>query len=538
MRWASLLTGVLLALATPAGGAPVLRFSSARFGNVFLTTEAPVVTVTVTAEGAPARGRLGIAARDAYGAPAGAMAVAVDLPAGASVSQTLTLPRDRLGLFRIEAGLLGAGSVVAAETTAAIVPPVPDGPADASGVGYYVLPLRGERAQAMQIAGQMRRFGIRWVRMTFDWWQDARRLRPDTADPAWLDSTEFEFWTDAFRAQGIEVVGTLFGTARWASSLPDAPEPPDGIPVWGLAAPRDLGDWELMVGTLASRLRGRVRAWEVWNEPDLQIFWPSTVDDFAALVQRTSAVLRMADPAAKLLVSPVDRNDPYSLAFQKVLLAKVAGLLDVFGFHYGWEDWLDVARAMRSRIRPAGTVWNTEAFGAPRRHVSWWLWQRVHGVDRMFPFIYHANLDDRYWIESFSRFGLYPVNLDYTPREAAVALRTLADLVGSATPVGYEDVGLGYRTFTFTRPEGTVVALTDPGDELWTMLPEYRLRLRLPRVVRRITVVDLMGNSQSYRVHHGTLRLRLRGVAAFLLPELGQSLDGLAVTRRRGVVAR
>ena len=210
MRWASLLTGVLVALATPAGGAPALRFSSASFGNVFLTTEDPVVTVTVTAEGAPARGRLGIVARDAYGAPAGNMAVAVDLAAGASVSQTLTLPRDRLGLFRIEAGLAGRGSVVsAAETTAAIVPPVADGPADASAVGYYVLPLRGERAQAMQIAGQMRRLGIRWVRMTFDWWQDDRLLRPDTDDPAWLDSTDFEFWTDAFRAQGIEVVGTL-----------------------------------------------------------------------------------------------------------------------------------------------------------------------------------------------------------------------------------------------------------------------------------------------------------------------------------------
>jgi len=117
-------------------------------------------------------------------------------------------------------------------------------------------------------------------------------------------------------------------------------------------------------------------------------------------------------------------------------------------------------------------------------------------------------------------------------------LRTLADLVGSATPVGYEDAGFGYRTFTFTRREGPVVALVDPGDELWTMRPEYRLRLSLPREVRRITVVDLMGNSQSHRVHHGTLLLRLRGVAAFLFPELGQSLNGLTVTRRRRVPAR
>ena len=538
MRRAWLLAVALAALAAPAGGAATLRLGSPQLGNVFLSTEAPVITVTVVADDAPIRGRLGVAAWDAYGTAAGRETVSVDLPRGGVVTHALTLPTDRLGLYQVTAGLLGEGTVATAETTAAIVPPVDETPADDSAVGYYVLPLAAERGRAGEIAGQMRRLGIRWVRMTFDWWRDDRPVRPDAGDPAWLDSAEFEHWTDAFRAHGIEVVGTLFGTARWASSAPDDLVARGGIPAWGLVAPRDLRDWALMVRTLTGRLRGRVRAWEVWNEPDLDLFWGSSTPEFLDLVRSTHDVLRAVDPDAKLVVSLVDRYTPDGMAFYDTVLSGVGGLLDVFGFHYGLWDWLEAAGAARSRLRRGGSIWNTEAYGAPRRHLSWWLWQRTHGVERLFPFIYHANLDDRHWIEGFTQFGLYPVNLDYTPRPAGVAQRTLADLVGSATPLGWADVGGGYRAFTFAGTRGTVVALVDPDDGFDAWAGPRLLRLALPRGVRQVTVVDLMGNRQTHVVRRGRLRLRLRGMAVFLLPEPGQSLDGLAVTRRRRVTAR
>ena len=72
--------------------------------------------------------------------------------------------------------------------------------------------------QADEIASEMRRFGIRWVRLTFPGGSTRASERPDLTDPAWLDSASFEHWVDAFRANGIEVLGVLFGMARWASS--------------------------------------------------------------------------------------------------------------------------------------------------------------------------------------------------------------------------------------------------------------------------------------------------------------------------------
>ena len=192
-------------------------------------------------------------------------------------------------------------------------------------------------------------------------------------------------------------------------------------------------------------------------------------------------------------------------------------------------------RRGRGRFRscvPGGAIWNTEAYGAPRRHISWWLWQRAAGVERIFPFIYHTVLDDSQF-DDFKRFGSYPVNRDYTPRPDAIALRTLSDLVGSATPVGGGPVGFGYDAYTFASgtgrswrsPAGTTSVR--PGHPMSAV----RLQLRLPPGVRRLSVVDLMGNRQTVRVRKGRLKLRLLGVAAFLVPEPGESLTSLRVVR-------
>jgi hypothetical protein len=60
-----------------------------------------------------------------------------------------------------------------------------------------------------------------------------------------------------------------------------------------------------------------------------------------------------------------------------------------------------------------------------------------------------------------------------------------------------------------------------------------RLWLRVPREVRRVTVVDLMGNRQVRRVRKGRLRITLRGAAAFLLAKPEGSLTDLDVIRSR-----
>src|SRR5262249_57230953 len=129
-------------------------------------------------------------------------------------------------------------------------------------------------------------------------------------------------------------------------------------------------------------------------------------------------------------------------------------------------------------------------------------------MERLFPFIYHTIFDDAQ-LAAAQRFGIYPVNLDYTPRADGVAYRTLSDLVGSAAPIGGGPVGLGYSAFTFDTPGGPTVALTDLNElgPTWSGPPGIALRLRVPPAGERGEPIDLIGNPRSQRVHRGPLRL-------------------------------
>ena len=53
---------------------------------------------------------------------------------------------------------------------------------------------------------------------------------------------------------------------------------------------------------LAARYRGRIRAWEIWNEPDNKGYWTGSVDEFAALVNISATSIRAANPEATLVL--------------------------------------------------------------------------------------------------------------------------------------------------------------------------------------------------------------------------------------------
>lgn len=529
--WPLLVAALLLS--STALAAPSVTFESDRFGHVFLRGEQPVLRVTVRADDAGFRGVLRIRATDAYGRRAGRLTRRVALAPRAAATHALELATAQLGHVTVSATLGRGPGRVETTTSAAVVPPLPATPADASAVGYFVYPQDHAIGDAPAMAAQMRRLGIRWVRLTFPWWRDARPVPPPRTDPRFLDSALYERWVDAFRAEGIEVLVTVFGTARWASSTTDG-ETVEGIPRWGLVAPRLLDDWLHMVRLLAERLRGRVRHWEIWNEPDIPQFWQSSAVEFATLVRATATVLRSVDPDARVILNFVPDTidlDP----FEAHVLATTRDVLDVLGWHYGHTATVERAAGFLPAMRPGAAVWDTESLGAPRRHVSQWLEERAAGAERIFPFVYHLPYDDAG--SAWERFGRYPVNLDYTPRTDAVALRTLSDMVGSATALTRADAGLGYATFVASGACcARTMALADmnhPGVTWAGPRRGVRLRVEVPRAVERLVVTDLMGNAATIGVRRGRARLRLAGVAVFLRGEPADALTELRVVRAR-----
>lgn len=159
--------------------------------------------------------------------------------------------------------------------------------------------------------------GIRWVRVDFLWsWVEPEQDR--------FDWSVYDEVVDAALARGLSVYATVGDTPAWAT---------DGPP--GRGAPRRWADWYDVCYRAASRYRGRVDHWGMWNEPNVARFWAGTRDEYiegilgvgAAAVHAASPTARACGPELAHLQSA--RWD----SWLRDVLARAAGELDVVTHH-------------------------------------------------------------------------------------------------------------------------------------------------------------------------------------------------------------
>jgi polysaccharide biosynthesis protein PslG len=149
------------------------------------------------------------------------------------------------------------------------------------------------------------------------------RLEPynDTWEFSLLDK-----WVELAERSGQRVVLTLGQSPAWASARPD------DITWFGPGAPAEpssLDDWRDYVATVAERYRGRIHAYEIWNEPNDPIFGTASPAALADLTRVADEALADADPAALLVSAPV-----YSTGFLALMCdAGACNNVDAIGFH-------------------------------------------------------------------------------------------------------------------------------------------------------------------------------------------------------------
>jgi hypothetical protein len=99
---------------------------------------------------------------------------------------------------------------------------------------------------------------------------------------------------------------TLGQTPHWASSRPDEHAAYGN----GVAAPpADIRDWTDFVTALVTRYKGRINAYEIWNEPDEVGFYTGTPTQLAELGHEAALIIRKVDPKALIVTPPVAQDD-------------------------------------------------------------------------------------------------------------------------------------------------------------------------------------------------------------------------------------
>ncbi len=102
---------------------------------------------------------------------------------------------------------------------------------------------------------------------------------------------------------GFDIVGTVMGTPRWASSRPEATERHVHVPGWSSYAPENMDDFGDFCRALALRYGKKVHTWELWNEPHLpgySCYWLDTPENFVRLLQSGYQSIKAVQPDAEI----------------------------------------------------------------------------------------------------------------------------------------------------------------------------------------------------------------------------------------------
>jgi hypothetical protein len=141
--------------------------------------------------------------------------------------------------------------------------------------------------------------GVTWIRQELPWEQIEPVAKGQNVDPNFGGSTWAKFDDIVARASasGLRLVLRLDTSPKWA--LPASATD-------GLSPPLSFGDYFDFAGIVAARYKGRVAAYQIWNEPNLTSEWghrPPDASAYAALLRGAADQIRAADPGALVVMA-------------------------------------------------------------------------------------------------------------------------------------------------------------------------------------------------------------------------------------------
>jgi len=218
------------------------------------------------------------------------------------------------------------------------------------------------------------------------------------------------------RHQDLDLV--LAATPTWASARPE--EAGNGRE----AEAADIKDWENYVRTVATRYKGRVHTYELWNEPNIAHSFSGDMPHLVELSDVAYRTLKRVDPTITV-VSPALAHLSNSMDYLRQFLTQGgAKTFDVLGFHFydnlgsptiHPENIVGVAANVRKELVAAGVpnapIWNTESgyyiVSSPEAkfHYKQWprgihpigQWEAVEAVGRGYILGWAAGLQRFYW---------------------------------------------------------------------------------------------------------------------------------------------
>ena len=182
-----------------------------------------------------------------------------------------------------------------------------------------------DRQREMEAAALV---GCKVVRTGSGW----ERIQPQRGEFRWESMDEM---TSIAADLGMELEVLLCFTPQWAA--PSEMQKSKNWLDWDRAAP-DLAAYREFVAAYAGRYKGKVRLWELWNEPDLEGFWHGSTEEYIAMAHAGIEEIRRVAPEAKILsggfaTMTAHRGRALNPDLQERAMKELGSLLDYHAVH-------------------------------------------------------------------------------------------------------------------------------------------------------------------------------------------------------------
>lgn len=213
----------------------------------------------------------------------------------------------------------------------------------------------------------IRELGATWIRYDIDW----QVVQPySLQNYNWEGIDRVVATAEKFNMRSL---GIITYAPQWAQSkiCPSGKHCP----------PENAEMFARFSGEVAQRYAGRISAYEIWNEPNYQLYWyPSPdADDYAGLLKAAYVKIKESDPAAVVVTAGLtDMGDAEGVSISPLNFVKTMygagakGYFDILGLHpytypgfsYGWPHITSIRNIMQENGDGGKYIWATE-YGAP-----------------------------------------------------------------------------------------------------------------------------------------------------------------------------
>ena len=224
-----------------------------------------------------------------------------------------------------------------------------------------------------------------------------------------FDWHSLDTWASQAQAHHTGLDYVFLNVPQWASTQPD--ESCYNGP-HGCAAPPHPEDWDEFVTAIATRYKGKISSYELWNEPNASGYWTGTPKQMVDMASRAYKIIKTIDPNA-LVVCPSASStgwpSPADVWLDQYLAAGGGKYADVIGWHgySGRNDrpslppedlarQINVMKAVLAKYRLSNLpLWNTEGGWGKNSQlpsddqqadfiVKWFLIQFTNGISRAY----------------------------------------------------------------------------------------------------------------------------------------------------------